>query len=315
MGAARTSSMLWGLLSAATAALCTPPASVPNSHVAAMAGISSSPGHRAGFVSILGIPNVGKSTLLNALLGERLSIATSKAQTTRHRIMGILNTDDYQIVYSDTPGVLSPQYKLQEGMMRFVKASINDADVLILVVDIFQEKFPDEKLLRQLRASPAPLLVLINKVDLLEGDSPNAVNRVTDLGTAEQIMARWQEEFPESTVLPLAARRGDGVDTLLEQVLAFLPEHPPFFPKDQLTDRPERFFASEMLREAIFEHYSQEVPYACEVRIDAFKESDDIIRIRAYIYVSHERFARQPTHVALLTCEQPLVTVSMVSAC
>ena len=225
-------------------------------------GLLSAPeGHRAGFVSILGVPNVGKSTLLNALIGERLSITTPKAQTTRQRILGIVNGDEYQIVYSDTPGVLLPQYRLQEGMMASVRSSVHDADVLLLVVDIFQESFPDEQILRQLRSSSASLLVLLNKVDLLRDDSPKVEARRARLGTAEQLLERWSNEFPEATVLPLAARQGDGVEEVLERVRALLPEHPPFYPKDQMTDRPERFFAAEFLREAIFEQYHEEVPY------------------------------------------------------
>ena len=232
--------------------------------------------HRAGFVSILGVPNVGKSTLMNAIVGERLSIATSKAQTTRHRILGLHNGVDeqdveYQIVYSDTPGVLLPQYKLQEGMMNFVRTSIIDADVLLLVVDIFQEdiSLPDEKIMRQLRAASAALIVLVNKVDLLDEDlSPKTADRLrASLGTSEEIQQRWKAEFPEATVLPVAARGGLGVDEVLRYVVALLPEHPPYFPKDQLTDKPERFFAAEMLREQIFESYSQEVPYSCEVSV------------------------------------------------
>jgi len=253
--------------------------------------------HRAGFVSIVGAPNVGKSTLLNALLGERLSIATSKAQTTRHRILGIANGEDHQIVFSDTPGVLLPQSRLQEGMMACVRSSLVDADVLILVVDIFQQSFPDDKVLRQLRASPAALLVLVNKVDLLDVEvaaderrAAKVAERIAQLGSANELLNRWHDEFPEATVLPVAARRGTdgGVEAVRRQVLALLPEHPPFYDKDQLTDRPERFFASEMIREAIFEHYSQEIPYACECRVTSFKEDDDIIRIGANIFVSHE---------------------------
>ena len=230
---------------------------------------SATPIHRAGFVSIVGVPNVGKSTLFNALLGERLAIATSKAQTTRHRIFGIDNGEDHQIIWSDTPGVMEhPQYRLQEGMMAFVRSSLVDADVLLLVVDVFQEKFPDEQLLRQLRASPAALLVLLNKVDLLDADATGrderhaakAAERSARLGTTEQILQRWRDEFPDATVLPIAARRGgEAVEAVHKHLLALLPEHPPFSPKEQLTARPERFFAAEMLREAIFEHYSQEV--------------------------------------------------------
>jgi GTP-binding protein Era len=258
---------------------------------ASAVGLDSTPSnHRAGFVSILGAPNVGKSTLSNALLGERLSIATSKAQTTRHRIMGMLNGDDHQIVFSDTPGVIQePQYKMQEGMMGFVRSSIVDADVVLLVVDIFQEAaMPDEKLLRQLRNSPAAVLVLLNKVDLLADDAPRVVERRARLGTSQQLQQRWSEEFPSATVLPIAARSGVGVESVLKHIVALLPVHPPYYPKDQMTDKPERFFAAEMLREAIFETYEQEIPYSCECRIDSFKESEEIIRIRANIFVSHE---------------------------
>ena len=249
--------------------------------------------HRAGFVSIIGLPNVGKSTLMNALVGEKLSITCSKAQTTRHRIMGILSGDDYQIVYSDTPGVLIPQYKLQEGMMRFVQGSINDADVIVVVVDIFQDSTFDEKLLRQLRSSTAALLVLLNKVDLLpdeevdeagtaaeDGSGAQRSRRVTTnaLGSQEELVARWEAEF-DATVLPISARYGEGLDAVLERIKALLPVHPPFYPKDQLSDKPEKFFAAEMMREAIFGHYSQEIPYSCEVAVTRFKEGDEMIRI------------------------------------
>ena len=254
--------------------------------------------HRAGFVSIVGKPNVGKSTLMNAILGTRLSIITSKAQTTRHRIMGIMNGDDYQIVYSDTPGVLIPQYKLQEGMMRFVQGSINDADVIVVVVDIFQDATFDEKLLRQLRSSTAALLVLLNKVDLLpdeeadeagtaaeDGSGVQRSRRVTTnaLGSQEELVARWEAEF-DATVLPISARYGEGLDAVLERIKALLPVHPPFYPKDQLSDKPEKFFAAEMMREAIFGHYSQEIPYSCEVAVTRFKEADEMIRIACEIH-------------------------------
>lgn len=244
--------------------------------------------HRAGFVGIIGVPNVGKSTLLNTLMGERLSIVTSKAQTTRHRIMGLLNGEDYQVVYSDTPGVLLPQYKLQEGMMRFVRSSIIDADVLLVVVDIFQTSFPDEQVLRQLRSSPAALLILINKIDLLRDGSPITKERRQALGTEDQLVQRWKEEFPGATVLPIAAKSKVGTDGVLERVIALMPRHPPYFPKDQMSDKPEKFFAAEMLREAIFENYQQEIPYSCEVAVQSFKETDQIIRIACNIYVAHE---------------------------
>jgi GTP-binding protein Era len=247
------------------------------------------PNHRAGFVSILGVPNVGKSTLMNALVGERLSIITSKAQTTRHRIMGIVNGDDFQIVYSDTPGVLRPQYKLHEGMMNSVRGSVNDADVILLLVDPFNDAdaFPDEKLLRAVQRAPAALLVLLNKVDLLGGEDGGGAARLRGV-TEEALLARWQDEFPEASVLPISAKEQTGTDAVLQRVRALLPEHPPYFPKDQLTDKPSRFFAAEMLREAIFRQYRQEVPYSCEVVVDAFKEDDERIKISANLYVSHD---------------------------
>mmetsp|Transcript_47236 Transcript_47236/g.100822 ORF Transcript_47236/g.100822 Transcript_47236/m.100822 type:complete len:352 (-) Transcript_47236:242-1297(-) len=244
--------------------------------------------HRAGFITIVGVPNVGKSTLMNELVGERLAIITAKAQTTRHRILGIVNGDDFQIIYSDTPGVVLPQYKLHEGMMASVKGSLNDADAVLLVVDIFQEEFADEQILRQILRSPAPLIVVVNKVDLLHPDSPLSDARRTQLVGEEHILDRWRERFPGASVLPLSAKLGQGTQALLDRILAVLPEHEPFFPKDQLTDRPERFFASEMVREAIMTGYRHEVPYSCEVRITSFKELDEIIRITCEIYVAHE---------------------------
>jgi len=248
--------------------------------------------HRAGFVSILGVPNVGKSTLMNRLVGERLSIATSKPQTTRHSIAGILSGDDYQIVFQDTPGVLEPHYKLQEGMMNFVRSSVIGADVVIMVVDIFQEvgALIDEKLDRQLRSSPAALLIVLNKVDLLDPNmtAPDRVaDRVAELGTAESLVQRWAQAWPCASVVAASAKRGD-VDHVLSRIVSLLPLHAPYYDRDQITDRPERFFAAEMLREAILEHYHEEVPYCCECKVEAFKETDKLLRIRAVIYVSHE---------------------------
>jgi len=214
--------------------------------------------HRAGFVSIIGMPNVGKSTLMNKLIGERLSIMTAKAGTTRHRILGILNGDDYQLIYSDTPGIYStPQYKLQEGMMAAVKGSLNDADLVLLVVDVFQETWEDEAILRQVESQACPLIVLVNKVDLVREGTPLPPATLARLGTEDELLARWRSRFPEASVLPVSADNGEGLDGLLSRVRACLPFHEPFFPKDQLTDRPERFFAGEMVREAIFEGYRQ----------------------------------------------------------
>jgi len=204
------------------------------------------------------MPNVGKSTLMNKLIGERLSIMTAKAGTTRHRILGILNGDDYQLIYSDTPGIYStPQYKLQEGMMAAVKGSLNDADLVLLVVDVFQETWEDEAILRQVESQACPLIVLVNKVDLVREGTPLPPATLARLGTEDELLARWRSRFPEASVLPVSADNGEGLDGLLSRVRACLPFHEPFFPKDQLTDRPERFFAGEMVREAIFEGYRQ----------------------------------------------------------
>lgn len=244
--------------------------------------------HRAGFISIVGVPNVGKSTLLNALVGERLAIITSKAQTTRHRILGIVNGDDFQIVYSDTPGVVLPQYKLHEGMMATVRGSLNSADAVLLTVDVFQDGFEHEAILRQIMRSPAALLVVVNKVDLLGPDSPLSEARRREVGTEEEVLARWRAKFPGASVLPVSALNSQGTSELLERLVALLPEHEPFFPKDQLTDRPERFFAAEMVREAIFNGYRHEIPYSCEVSVVSFKESDEIIRISCEIFVGHD---------------------------
>mmetsp|Transcript_37924 Transcript_37924/g.126894 ORF Transcript_37924/g.126894 Transcript_37924/m.126894 type:complete len:295 (-) Transcript_37924:51-935(-) len=235
------------------------------------------------------MPNVGKSTLMNRLVGERLAIMTPKAGTTRHRILGILNGDDYQLIYSDTPGIYSePQYKLQEGMMAAVRGSLNDADLVLLVLDVFQQGWEDEAILRQVEAQACPLIVLLNKVDLLRDGSPLPQETLRRLGTEHELLDSWQKRFPQASVLPVSAETGEGTEALLSRVRACLPPHEPFFPKDQLTDRPERFFAAEMLREAIFTGYRQEVPYSCEVAITAFKELDEIIRVKATIFVSHE---------------------------
>jgi GTP-binding protein Era len=230
--------------------------------------------HRAGFVSIIGKPNVGKSTLMNALVGERLSIVTSKAQTTRHRILGILNGEDFQLVYSDTPGIIQPKYELHNAMMAFVYSSLEDADVILFVTDIY-EKHDEEPVIERLRKTEdTPIFVLVNKIDQ------------ASQADVEAKLAFWKEELPNATeILPISALNAFGTERVLQLVLERLPIHPPYYPKDELTDKPERFFAAEMVREKIFKLYKKEVPYSCEVEIEEFKEDDDIIRIRGIIYV------------------------------
>jgi GTP-binding protein Era len=232
--------------------------------------------HRAGFISIVGKPNVGKSTLMNQLVGEKLSIITSKAQTTRHRIMGIVNGEtpefDFQLVYSDTPGIIKPIYELHNSMMEFVHGSIEDGDVILFVTDIY-EKYDEEDVIQKLRNAQNPILLIINKIDL-----------ATEQDINEKI-AHWESVLNPREILTLSALNGVGINELMEKVLSYLPVHPPYFPKDELTDKPERFFAAEIVREKIFLNYKKEVPYSCEVVITAFKESDDIIRISSEIYV------------------------------
>lgn len=232
--------------------------------------------HRAGFVNIVGSPNVGKSTLMNALVGERLSIINKKAQTTRHRIMGIVNDEDWQIVYSDTPGVLDPAYKLQEGMMKFVKTALQDADVMIVVTDIFEDDLAHPATFDKIAAMEVPTFVLVNKIDL--ADQVKAAERV----------AYWKARIPRATVAPISALHGFNVDLILAHVVDQLPESPPYFPKDELTDKPMRFFVSEIIREKILTHYRQEVPYSCEVVVEEYKEEPEIVRIRAEIRVARE---------------------------
>lgn len=232
--------------------------------------------HKAGFVNIIGHPNVGKSTLMNQLVGEKLSIITNKAQTTRHRILGIVNDENYQIVYSDTPGIIDPAYRMQEGMMKMVYSSLQDADVLVLMVEWGQKALKDEKLLAHLQKTDLPLLVLINKID------------TTDQEALEAAMLRWKEHFPKAYVLPISALHGFHVEEIKKQIISFLPECPPYYPKDSLTDKSERFFVEEKIREKILLNYSQEVPYSVEIEVESFKEAEDIIRIRSVIYVARD---------------------------
>lgn len=229
--------------------------------------------HKAGFVNIIGKPNVGKSTLMNRLMGEKLSIITSKAQTTRHRILGILNGENYQIVMSDTPGIIKPAYALQKSMMRFVRLSIEDADILLLMVE-GKENFDEAMYGRLLRNTQGKCILIINKIDKYENSSE-----------IENLTARWENTFSFDEIIPISALRGTHIEQVMLSILKYLPEHPPYYPKDQLSDKPERFFASEIIREKIFQTYRKEVPYSAEVVITEFNEAEEIIRMRAEIYV------------------------------
>lgn len=232
--------------------------------------------HKAGFVNIVGNPNVGKSTLMNQLVGERISIATFKAQTTRHRIMGIVNTDDMQIVFSDTPGVLKPNYKMQEMMLAFSESALADADILLYVTDVIENPEKNMDFLDKVKKMSFPVLLLINKID--ESDQ-------TKLG---DIVEKWHALLPNAEILPISAKNKFGTDMLLKRIKELLPESPAFFDKDQLTDKPARFFVSEIIREKILLYYSKEIPYSVEVRVERFKEEDDRIRINAVIYVERD---------------------------
>jgi GTP-binding protein Era len=229
--------------------------------------------HKAGFVNIIGSPNVGKSTLMNVLVGERLSIITSKAQTTRHRIMGIVNGEDFQIVYSDTPGVLKPNYKLQESMMEFVHTALTDADVILFVTDIYEDIKIEEKILNKIKNAGAKVLLLINKIDLATQEK------------LEEKVAYWKNEVPNSEVIPVSALEKFNVNYIFDRILANLPEGPGFYDKDQLTDKPEKFFVSEIIREKILTNYKKEIPYSVEVIVESFKDEEKIIKIRAEIIV------------------------------
>lgn len=230
--------------------------------------------HRSGFVNIIGNPNVGKSTLMNQLVGEKLSIITSKAQTTRHRIMGIVNGDDFQIVYSDTPGILRPNYKLQEKMMKFVRGAITDADVLLYVTDTVEESDRSAEIIEKVRLAGIPTIVVINKVDLANTDKLNA------------LVEKWQALLPEAVIAPCSAKENFNVEGVFNLILERLPEGEPFYPKDTLTDKTLRFFASEIIREKILLNYDKEIPYSCEIAIDSYKEEPAIDRISATIYVA-----------------------------
>ena len=232
--------------------------------------------HKAGFVNIVGNPNVGKSTLMNQLVGERISIATFKAQTTRHRIMGIVNTDDMQIVFSDTPGVLKPNYKLQESMLAFSESALTDADVLLYVTDVVENPEKNLDFLEKVRKLTIPVLLLINKIDL------------TDQKGLVSVVEKWHALLPDAEILPISALNKFGTQLILKRIGELLPDSPPYFDKDQLTDKPARFFVSEIIREKILLYYDKEIPYSVEVRVEQFKEEEKIIRISAVIYVERD---------------------------
>jgi GTP-binding protein Era len=232
--------------------------------------------HKSGFVNILGNPNVGKSTIMNALVGEKLSIISPKAQTTRHRIMGIVNGEDFQIVYSDTPGILRPRYKLQETMMNSVNSALSDADLLLYITDVSEHAADQGEYIDKIRASGVPVIIAVNKIDL------------TNQGDLEKIVESWHLAFPQSPVIPVSALNNFNLEALLAAVLEKLPESPPYFPKDQLTDKFERFFASEIIREKILFHYKKEIPYSVEIEIESFSEEKNITRIRALIHVARD---------------------------
>ena len=232
--------------------------------------------HKSGFVNIVGNPNVGKSTLMNLLVGDRISIATFKAQTTRHRIMGIVNTDDAQIVFSDTPGVLKPNYKLQEPMLAFSESALEDADVLLYVTDVVEKVDKNADFLQKVLKLKAPILVVINKIDL------------SDQASLEAQVAAWHELLPQAEIFPISAKARFNVDNLLARIKQLLPDSPPYFAKDQWTDKPARFFVTEIIREKILLYYDKEIPYSVEVVVEQFKESDKNILINATIYVERD---------------------------
>ena len=232
--------------------------------------------HKSGFVNIIGSPNVGKSTLMNQLVGERLSIITSKAQTTRHRILGIVNEEDYQICFSDTPGVLVPSYKLQEGMMQFVDSALKDADLFLLVSDFFEEELNDPEILERLKKTNTPILVLLNKLDLV------------DQAKMEEKVEAWSKKLPEANILPISAMHNANIEMVMQWILSRLPEGPAYYDKEALTDKPERFFAAEIIREKILQQFKKEIPYSVEVVVEEFKATEEITRIRAIIYVARD---------------------------
>ena len=232
--------------------------------------------HKAGFVNIIGNPNVGKSTLMNAFVGERLSIITSKAQTTRHRILGIVNGEDFQVLFSDTPGIIKPAYELQTQMMEFVKSAFDDADILLYMVELGEKELKDEAFFDKIRHAKIPVLLLLNKID--KGNEE----------TLKQAVSLWQEKVPNAEIFAISALENFGVSQVFQRIVELLPESPAFYPKDQLTDKPERFFVNEAIREKILEQYKKEIPYSVEIETEEFFEEEDIIRIRSVIMVERE---------------------------
>ena len=232
--------------------------------------------HKAGFVNIIGNPNVGKSTLMNALVGEKLSIITSKAQTTRHRILGIVNNEDYQVIFSDTPGIIKPAYELQESMMDFVKSAFDDADVLIYMVEVGEKELKNEAFFKKIIHSEIPVILLLNKIDKSTQEE------------VEEKVKYWKEKVPNAFVHVISALEKFNIEIVLEKIIEFLPEGPAFYPKDQLTDKPERFFVNEAIREKILQHYKKEIPYSVEVETESFEEQEEIIKIRSVIMVERD---------------------------
>lgn len=230
--------------------------------------------HRAGFVNIIGNPNTGKSTLMNAFVGEKISIITSKAQTTRHRIKGIVNGEDFQIVFSDTPGVLKPHYELQKSMLAYSQSALNDADIILYVTDIFEKEDKNSQFIEKVKNSEVPVLLVINKIDKSTQEE------------LEKRVAGWKERLPGAEIFPTSALEKFNVNNIFTRILELIPESPPFYPKDSLTDKSERFLVSETIREKILLHYRKEIPYSVEVKVDSFKEEEDIIRIRSLIFVN-----------------------------
>lgn len=232
--------------------------------------------HRAGFVNIIGCPNVGKSTLMNALVGERLSIITSKAQTTRHRIMGIVSGEDYQVVFSDTPGIIKPSYKLQEKMMQFVITAFNDADLFLLITDIFEDIKLEESYLEKLRRTETPVLLLVNKIDVAKQEQ------------LEEKVQEWKTKLPKAEIIPISALAKFNLDTVMRRIIELLPQSDPYYDKNEFTDKPERFFVSEIVREKILLNYKKEIPYSVEIIVNSFKEEEKIIRTQVDILVERE---------------------------
>jgi len=232
--------------------------------------------HRSGFVNIVGNPNVGKSTLMNALVGERLSIITSKAQTTRHRILGIVNGDDFQIVYSDTPGVLKPNYRLQESMLNFSRSALTDADVLLYVTDVFDKYEKNADFVEKVKQNAAPLILVINKIDLIDQEK------------LMELVDKWKSVLPLAEIYPISATEKFNIDPLFKRIKELLPECPPFFDKEQLTDKPAKFFVTEIIREKILLNYDKEIPYSVEVEVEQFQEDEKLIRINAVIYAERD---------------------------